>query len=283
MLDALCAARGAPSRWAYGEGTSFAAPLASAVASLALQANPNLLPEQLAQVLQSSAQQTLGEGWNQQTGFGIVNATAAVERARRYDTVEPHVNLAATPGPKSVALRLEATDAAREGEEVASGITVTLERSRDGVSFEPWLAEQTLPLARTVKATRTGPAYWFRAVACDANRNCSVTSLGPKRPQRIKPKVTLRTRKLANGRGRAIVSLKRVKGFNGRAKIVLERRVNGRYKPIARFRLAFGKTAKRSVKLRAARPLKLRARVRSTPDWRGVRSRAILIGSTRKP
>ena len=54
----------APARWAYGEGTSFAAPLVSAVAVLALQANPNLLPEQVARVLATSAQQSVGEGWN---------------------------------------------------------------------------------------------------------------------------------------------------------------------------------------------------------------------------
>ena len=276
-------AEGAPSRWAYGEGTSFAAPLASAVASLALQANPNLLPEQLAQVLQSSAQQTVGVGWNSQTGFGIVNAAAAVDLARRYDTNEPQVSAAVTPGPKSVAVRFDGADTARDGEEVANGVSITLERSRDGVSFEPWLEAQALPLARTIKATRTGPAYWFRAVACDVNHNCSVTNVGPKRPQLIRPRVTLRTRQLANGRGRAIVSLKRVKGFKGRAKIVLERRVKRRFKPVARFRLAFGKTATRSVKLKPGERLRLRARVQKTLDWRGVKSRAISIASSTRP
>ncbi|MGI9659792.1 MAG: hypothetical protein ACR2OD_12855, partial [Gaiellaceae bacterium] len=225
----------------------------------------------------------LGEGWNPQTGYGIVNAAAAVDLARRFDTLEPQVQTAVTRGPKKLSIRLDATEVAREGEEVAGGVTVTVERSRDGVSFEPWIPEQATPLGRTIKASRTGPAYWFRAVTCDAHRNCSVTTSGPTRPQRIKPRVTLRTRKLADGQGRAIVSLKRVKGFKGRAKVMLERRVGRRYKTIARFRVGFGKTVKRPIKIVPGQPIKLRVRVQSTPDWRGVRSRTVAIASPAAP
>ena len=274
-------AEAAPARWAYGEGTSFAAPLASAVAAITLQANPNLLPEQLAQVLKASAVQTVGTGWNAQTGTGIVNAAAAVDLARGFDTLEPQVSPVITPGPKNIAVWLDPTDAAREGEAVASGLTISVERSRDGVTFEPWAPEQAPPFARTLKASRNGPAHWFRATTCDANRNCSVLTSGPKRPVRIKPRVTLKSRKSVAGRGRAVISLKRVKGFKGRAKIVLERRVKRRFKPVASFRLAFGKSVTRKLKLKTGKPLKLRARVRSTPDWRGVKSRAISIAPKR--
>ena len=46
-------------RFAYGEGTSFAAPFASAMASLAWQVQPRLASEQVADVLIRSARQTL--------------------------------------------------------------------------------------------------------------------------------------------------------------------------------------------------------------------------------
>ena len=278
--DIFAPPEAAPTRWAYGEGTSFAAPLASAAAALALQANPNLLPEQAARVIGASAHQTLGEGWNAQTGWGIVNAAAAVELARGFDTLEPQTRFRLIPGPRSLTVSLEATDVAREGEAVANGVTVSLERSRDGVTFEPWLAERAAPLTRTIKASRKGLAYWFRALVCDAHLNCVVTTAGPRRPRLVKPKVVLRTRKIGESQGRAIVTLKRVKGLKGRAKIILEQRVDGRFKPVARFRLAFGKTAKRPIRLEADRPLKLRARVRPTADWRGVRSRAVSIAAS---
>ena len=277
--DIFAPPEAAPARWAYGEGTSFAAPLASAAAALAWQANVNLLPEQVARVIEAGAQQTIGEGWNAQTGWGIVNAAAAVEIARRFDTLEPQTTFRLIPGPKSLTVSLEATDVAREGEDVSNGMTVSLERSRDGATFEPWVPERAVPFTRTLKASRKGPAYWFRAFVCDAHFNCVVTTAGPRRPRLVKPKVVLRTRKIAESKGRAIVTLKRVKGLRGRAKIVLEQRLDGRFKPIAKFRLAFGKTAKRSVKLSVDEPLRLRARVRSTADWRGVRSRAVSIAA----
>lgn len=277
--DIFAPPEASPARWAYGEGTSFAAPLASATGALALQANPNLLPEQLAQVIKRSAFQTLGEGWNQQTGWGQINAAAAVDLARRFDTLEPQPQLVVKPGPKALTISADAVDGARESEEPSLGVTVTLERSRDGSTFEPWLDERPAPLKRTIKASRKGLAYWFRATMCDANLNCSVATVGPRRPQRVKPTVVLRTRKVGRERGRAIVTLKRVKGLKGRAKVILEQRTKRNFKPIARFKLAFGKTARRPLKLDPDVPLRVRARVQSTADWRGVRSRSVSIAA----
>jgi subtilisin family serine protease len=270
----------APARWAYGEGTSFAAPLVSAVASLALQANPNLFPEQLAEVLKRSALQTIGEGWNPETGAGIVNAAGAVDLARRFDSLEPSVELKVSPRARGLKVVVDATDAAREGEGAANGATFWIERSRDGVSFVPWTPERSDRIVRTLKASRRGPAYWFRAFACDAHRNCVSKTVGPKRPVRVKPTVKVRTQRLPDGSRRAIVTLKRVKGMTGRATVVLEQKAKRRFKPIGTFKLAFGKSQRKKLDIASGERFRLRARVKRAPDWRAVRSRAISVAST---
>ena len=57
--------------YAYGEGTSFAAPIASGIAALVWQVSARLASEQVRDVLIRSARQTVGRGWNQFTGAGI--------------------------------------------------------------------------------------------------------------------------------------------------------------------------------------------------------------------
>ena len=49
-----------PRRFAYGEGTSFAAPFASGLAALVWQVQPRLASEQVADVLIRTARQTVG-------------------------------------------------------------------------------------------------------------------------------------------------------------------------------------------------------------------------------
>src|SRR5829696_151095 len=64
-------------RFAYGQGTSFSAPIVSGIAALAWQVEPRLASEQVAEVLDRSARQTVGTGWNEYTGAGIVDGKAA--------------------------------------------------------------------------------------------------------------------------------------------------------------------------------------------------------------
>ena len=82
-------------RFAYGEGTSFAAPIASGIAALVWQVEPRLASEQVAQVLTRSAHQTLGRGWNEFTGAGVVDGRAAAALARRYDVTAPRAKASA--------------------------------------------------------------------------------------------------------------------------------------------------------------------------------------------
>ncbi|MGH3993048.1 MAG: S8 family peptidase, partial [Pseudonocardiaceae bacterium] len=58
-------------RFAYGEGTSFAAAIVSGIAALVWQVEPRLASEQVAEVLTRSARQTRGRGWNEYTGAGV--------------------------------------------------------------------------------------------------------------------------------------------------------------------------------------------------------------------
>jgi subtilisin family serine protease len=102
-------------RWAYGEGTSFSAPIVSAVAALTRQANPALTPSQVADVLRRSATQTMGTGWNQYTGAGLVNAEAAVALARVYDTTPPTITLSAVPRIGGIQTDLTAVDSVDPG------------------------------------------------------------------------------------------------------------------------------------------------------------------------
>ena len=80
-------------RYAYGEGTSFAAPIVSGLAALAWQAERRLASEQVADVMVRSA---TGGGWNEFTGAGVVDAKAAVDIASSYDVIDPRVP--AAPG-----------------------------------------------------------------------------------------------------------------------------------------------------------------------------------------
>jgi subtilisin family serine protease len=162
-------------RFAYGEGTSFSAPIVSAVAALARQANPALTPGQLADVLRRSASQTMGTGWNEYTGAGIVNAAAAVATARSYDTLGPTLSFTAVPKIGGVQTDITATDVAGPGQTPAGGLTIGLEESRDGVTYGPYVLPGPAPVHQLIAAT---VPIWLRATACDADHNCTQQVLG---------------------------------------------------------------------------------------------------------
>ena len=65
--------------YGYASGTSFAAPQVAGVAALVWAANPTLSAPQVADVIEQSAS---GQGsWNADTGFGVLDGSAAVEAA----------------------------------------------------------------------------------------------------------------------------------------------------------------------------------------------------------
>jgi subtilisin family serine protease len=61
-----------------GTGTSFAAPFASGVAACLLSMNPNQSPDEVANTLQTSAEDLGPSGWDEHYGWGLVDCYAAL-------------------------------------------------------------------------------------------------------------------------------------------------------------------------------------------------------------
>ena len=69
----------------YDDGTSFSAPQVSGVIALMLSVNPNLTPSEIRTILRNTAKKVSGytysDGWNQEVGYGRLNAYEAVKAA----------------------------------------------------------------------------------------------------------------------------------------------------------------------------------------------------------
>ncbi len=74
--------------YAYCNGTSFSAPITAGVVALMMQANPKLPPQQIVQLLKSTATDLGDAGWDQYYGTGRVNAAAAVQAAASVVVVD---------------------------------------------------------------------------------------------------------------------------------------------------------------------------------------------------
>jgi subtilisin family serine protease len=170
-------------RYAYAEGTSFAAPVVSGIAAVVWQVERRLASEQVAEVLTRSARQTIGGGWNEFTGAGILDAAAAAALARTYDLTAPIVRGRARRAGQTVTVRLRtARDRTEAGRELAGGITYSLLVSRDGGrDFDPVARRRRRPISRTVQL-RGRRANVLVATACDRNGNCGIRRLGRYRP-----------------------------------------------------------------------------------------------------
>jgi subtilisin family serine protease len=170
-------------RFAYGEGTSFAAPIVSGIASLVWDVEPRLASEQVAEVLTRSARQTRGTGWNEFTGSGIVDGKAATDLARVYDVTAPRARAQAKRRGNSVSVRMApTTDRTEPGRELASGVTYGLLVSRNGGrNFNIVASGRRRPIRRTF-GLRGRVVNVVAVTACDGNGNCAVRRLGRYRP-----------------------------------------------------------------------------------------------------
>jgi subtilisin family serine protease len=75
----------------YGlnSGTSFAAPLVAGAAALAWSIDPNLTPDQVEQMLYSTAKDLGDPGWDQIYGWGRLDIGAVAEEAYLASVPEP--------------------------------------------------------------------------------------------------------------------------------------------------------------------------------------------------
>jgi subtilisin family serine protease len=78
---------GGDPRYAYQAGTSMAAPMVAGTAVLMRGANPDLGAAEIGRILKRTA--TRAAGWTPALGWGIVDARAAVDEARRVDLRAP--------------------------------------------------------------------------------------------------------------------------------------------------------------------------------------------------
>lgn len=119
------------SRYAYLAGTSMAVPEVAGIAALVAAVNPQLGPADVLRILKQTARRPAA-AWNAETGWGIVDAAAAVAMARRTDRTAPESSVR---GPRTatagrVSVRVRATDP-QPGALVASGVRkVTIYGSR---------------------------------------------------------------------------------------------------------------------------------------------------------
>ncbi len=254
-------------RWAYGEGTSFSAPIVSAVAALVRQANPILTPAQVADVIRRSATQTFGTGWNEFTGAGIVNANAAVAVARTYDTTPPTAVFTAVPKVGGIQADLTATDSADPGKTVAGGVTLTLEESRDGTTWGTAVPAGPAPVSQLIATTSP---VWLRSTVCDADHNCAQQVKGPltaliPAPPKARPQVHLKL--LSHTQTKLKVRVELGKGAKGSAVVELQSWTGKKWRPFDRVTVPFGKTRIRTEHVSKKGRYKLRAHLLGGPSF----------------
>jgi serine protease len=100
---------GGDDSYAYLQGTSMATPQVAALAALVGALNPGLRTQEKLRLIKSTARRS--GGWSPELGWGIIDAGAAVEEARRIDRLAPssQVRVARRRG-RSVRLAVRAGD-----------------------------------------------------------------------------------------------------------------------------------------------------------------------------
>jgi hypothetical protein len=168
-------------RWAYAEGTSFAAPIAAGIAALVWQVQTKLASEQVADVIVRSAHQTIGgKRWNQLVGSGLVDGRAATRLARTYDVRAPKLRARARRrSDTTVGVRLRRTrDRTNHGHELAKHLSYAVLVSRDnGRTYRMAGRPRSRPFLRTV-TLRGRKRNLVVGSVCDGNGNCASKRLG---------------------------------------------------------------------------------------------------------
>jgi hypothetical protein len=81
-------------------GTSFSAPMVSAAVAWIEGARPTLRADQVAQVVRRGARDVGTKGWDQNTGFGILDIDRSLAaKAPAHDPTEPNDNIVWVEGP----------------------------------------------------------------------------------------------------------------------------------------------------------------------------------------
>lgn len=167
------------SRYAYIQGTSMASPMVAGVAALVRSYNPDLHAADVIRLLKETARRLPGQGWNAETGWGILDGGAAMKQAGLMDRRAPASRVTTTPKRArrtSITLRWKGSDTAAPKLTPRGIARFDLYRSTNGGPFHR--------IART-KARKLrlrlvpGRRYAFYTVAVDAAGN---REAAPSRP-----------------------------------------------------------------------------------------------------
>ena len=140
--------------YGYGSRTSFASPEVAGAAALVWAANPALSAKDVAAILKQTAAGNNGI-WNADTGYGVLDVAAAVERAGGVTTAAPPVTLTGTRTGARLTLSWSAPGA----------VSYRLAVSRDGGAADVLLGATTSTGADY--DLTPGHTYSFTATAVD--------------------------------------------------------------------------------------------------------------------
>ena len=148
------------------DGTSFAAPMVSGVASWLVAARPGLAASQYADLLRATAKDKHTPGWDARTGFGLVNLSAALtapvpaaDRGEPNDTVaqvdgtlfEKPDRLASGTVKATVAPYEDPADVLRVRVAARKTKTIRLTTTARGVSLTGYLGTARVAAGRTLR------------------------------------------------------------------------------------------------------------------------------------
>jgi subtilisin family serine protease len=139
--------------YGYGSGTSYSSPEVAGAAALVWAANPGLRAADVAAILKQSA--SGHGGWNENTGYGILDAAAAVASAQGTSVGVPRVGLSGTRSGLRVSLTWSSPGA----------VSYRLLVSRDGGSPQILLGSTTA--TTTSYKLDPGHSYSFTVTATD--------------------------------------------------------------------------------------------------------------------
>ena len=139
--------------YGYSSGTSYSSPEVAGAAALVWAANPGLTATDVAGILKQSA--SGHGGWNENTGYGVLDAAAAVARAQGTSVAVPTVSLAGNRSGLRVSLSWSSPGA----------VSYRLLVSRDGGSPQIVLGSTTATAASY--RLEPGHSYSFTVTAID--------------------------------------------------------------------------------------------------------------------
>jgi serine protease len=174
---------GGDDSYAYLQGTSMATPQVAALAALVGALNPPLGTQEKLRIIKATARRS--GGWNPDLGWGILDAGAAVDAARRVDRLAPSSRVRVTRRRgRRVRLSLRANDPGAARGLVPSGVRRVEVFGRRG--GRPARRLRRVGARRSV-ALRLRPGVWrFYSRATDVARNVEP------RPARPDARVRLR-------------------------------------------------------------------------------------------